>query len=395
MMKNYPAPTMPAAPAAVIARLEQAGFTAHAVGGCVRDTLLGLSPTDWDITTAALPAQIKEIFADCRVIETGIQHGTVTVLYDSIPFEITTYRLDGNYRDNRHPDAVTFTTSLYEDVKRRDFTVNAMVWHPIREIGDFFDGKADLANKVLRTVGDPAKRFSEDALRILRLLRFSATYGLQAESETKHAACALAHRLQSVSVERIYAELQKTLCGDFADTVLGDFAAVWQVVLPEVGVASKKALHTLPKESVVRWAYILQDAPAEAILRHFKADNDTIRTVTTLINGLSLSPTTAPVDLKQALRVFGEENVYRIIALQKVCGDTVLWNETETALHTLLQTQPCYRLKDLAINGNDLRALGLQGKGIGCLLDALLDAVIKGVCDNTKQSLLDFAKTLL
>ncbi len=391
-MKTYTAPTMPAAPAAVIARLEQKGFTAHAVGGCVRDTLLGLSPTDWDITTNALPEQIKAVFADCRVIETGIQHGTVTVLFDGVPFEITTYRLDGNYRDNRHPDAVTFTTSLLEDVKRRDFTVNAMVWHPAQGIGDFFDGKADLENKVLRTVGDPAKRFSEDALRILRLLRFSATYGLLAETATKTAACQLAERLYAVSAERIYAELQKTLCGAYTATVINDFAPVWQAILPEVSVTSKKALQLLPPDPVLRWAYLLKNAPAKAILQRLKADNTTIRTVNALIDGLSLSPATAPIPLKRALRMFGEENLFSIIALQKVCGDTTLWEQTETALTALVGQEPCYRLKDLQINGDTLRTLGLSGRDIGKMLEVLLDAVIEEQCDNTPTALLAFAK---
>ncbi len=391
-MKTYTAPTMPAAPAAVIARLEQHGFTAHAVGGCVRDTLLGISPTDWDITTAATPAQIKAAFTDCRVIETGIQHGTVTVLFNGVPFEVTTYRIDGNYLDNRHPDAVTFTSSLFEDVKRRDFTVNAMVWHPTNGIGDFFDGKADLDNKVLRTVGDPTTRFSEDALRILRLMRFSATYGLQAEEETKAAACALADNLRTVSAERIYAELQKLLCGDFAATVLSDYVDIWRVILPDVNMTSKDALQKLPKDLVLRWAYLLQNAPAEAVLRQLKADNATISAVDTLINGLSLSPTVSPIDLKQALRTYGEENLCRIIILQKACNDTALWEATETALKALLQTNPCYRLKDLSVNGDALRVLGLEGKDIGKMLDALLDAVIREECDNTTSALLTFAK---
>ncbi len=391
-MKTYTAPTMPAAPAAVIARLEEKGFTAHAVGGCVRDTLLGLSPTDFDITTNALPEQIKVTFAGCRVIETGIQHGTVTVLFDGVPFEITTYRLDGDYRDNRHPDTVTFTASLYEDVKRRDFTVNAMVWHPVDGIGDFFGGKADLENKVLRTVGDPIKRFSEDALRILRLLRFSATYGLRAETATRTAACQLADRLHAVSAERIYAEMQKILCGDFVSTVISDFAAVWQAILPEVSMTSKETLQKLPNKPVLRWAYLLQDAPAETILRRLKADNATIRTVNTLIDGLSLSPTTAPIPLKQALRMYGEDNLLQIVALQKVCGNTHPWEQTEKALKTLLATNPCYQVKHLQIHGDDLRDIGLEGKDIGNMLELLLDAVIEERCDNTPAALLAFAK---
>lgn len=392
---NIPAPRpMPTAPATLIRRLNAAGFEAYAVGGCVRDTLLGLSPTDWDITTAASPAQIQSVFADCRVFETGIQHGTVTVIFDGIPFEITTYRIDGDYRDNRHPNAVTFTTSLYEDVKRRDFTVNAMVWHPDDGIRDFFGGKADLDNRLLRTVGDPMKRFSEDALRIVRLLRFCATYGLQAETQTKAAACALAEQLNNIAVERIKAELDKLLCGDFANTVLTDFADVWRVILSDVDVASKTTLQSLPKRAVLRWTYILKDAPAKAILRRLKADNATVHTVSTLTEGLSLAPTTAPILLKQALRVYGEQHLLDIITLQKVCGDTPLWAQTEQALYALLQTNPCYQLKDLRINGNDLREMGLQGKNIGNTLNALLDAVITEQCDNTPKALLALAKTL-
>ncbi len=393
-MKRYEAPPMPAAPAAVIARLEQKGFTAHAVGGCVRDTLLGLSPTDWDITTVATPEQIKNVFADCRVIETGIRHGTVTVLFAGASFEITTYRVDGNYRDNRHPDTVTFTSSLYEDVKRRDFTVNAMVWHPTAGLGDFFDGKADLENNILRTVGDPIKRFSEDALRILRLLRFSATYGLRAEPQTKSAACALSKRLDSIAVERIRVELEKLLCGDFTAVVFGEFTEIWQVILPEIDVKSKLPLQNLPKDSALRWAYLLKDVSAESILQRLKADNATIRTVCTLIEGLSLSPTTAPIPLKQALRVYGEKNLFSIIALQKVCGDTTLWEETEAALKALLATNPCYRLKDLAINGDDLRTLGFEGKDVGNMLSTLLDAVIEKRCSNTTSALLTFVKSI-
>ena len=394
-MKTYIAPPMPVAPAAVIARLEQNGFTAHAVGGCVRDTLLGLSPTDWDITTNALPEQTKAVFADCRVIETGIQHGTVTVLFEGVPFEITTYRVDGDYHDNRHPDAVSFTTSLFEDVKRRDFTVNAMVWHPHDGICDFFDGKADLEHTLLRTVGNPTQRFSEDALRILRLLRFSATYGLQAETQTKYAACQLAAHLRNIAVERIRVELEKLLCGDYVTTVISDFTEIWKVILPEIDVQSKKALQQLPKDVPLRWAYLLQNAPVKAVLKRLKADNATIHTVEAIINGLTLTPTTEPIALKQILRVYGEEILLQIVDLQKVCGDTALWEATETALIDLLATNPCYRLKDLQINGNDLRALGFSGKAIGDTLETLLDAVICERCENTSGALLALTKTLL
>ncbi len=383
---------MPCAPAALIHRLNAAGFEAFAVGGCVRDTLLGLSPDDWDITTSATPEQTKAVFADCRVIETGLQHGTVTVRYEHQNYEITTYRVDGSYHDNRHPDAVSFTNSLFEDVKRRDFTVNAMVWHPAEGIGDFFDGQTDLKNKVLRTVGDPIKRFSEDALRILRLLRFSATYGLTAEPQTKSAACALASHLQNIAVERVRVELEKLLCGDFAAAVIGDFAEIWQVILPEVDMTSVIALQKLPKEPVLRWAYLLQDAPAEAILRRLKADNATISQVCTLINGRSLSPTTDRISLKHALHRYGETTLRGIIALQSVCGDAARWAETEAALQTLLKTKPCYRLKDLQITGEHLLSCGLQGRKVGEMLEYLLTAVMEETCENETGALLTLVK---
>ncbi len=393
-MKTYTAPPMPAAPAAVIARLEHAGFAAHAVGGCVRDTLLGLTPTDWDITTAATPTEVKAVFADCRVIDTGIQHGTVTVLFDGVPFEITTYRLDGKYADNRHPDEVTFTASLLEDVKRRDFTVNAMVWHPAKGITDFFTGREDLKNRVLRTVGDPEQRFSEDALRILRLLRFAATYGLTAEPTTKAAACHLADRLASIAAERIHSELWMLVCGDYATEVLGDYTAVWQTVLPEVKMKAARlwALQALPHLPVYRLAVLLENAPAERVLQRLKADNATIATVLQLIDGISLSPTTSAVALKKALQQYGEQRLLQIITLQKALGDAAAWEQEERALCALLGKKPCYRLRDLQIDGHALQQIGFKGKAIGAMLSLLLDAVIEERCENTPEALIAFVE---
>ena len=215
-------------------KLNTAGHKAYIVGGCVRDSLIGRTPNDWDITTDALPEQIIAIFANDRVIPTGIQHGTVTVLLDGQPLEITTYRIDGKYSDNRRPDSVSFTQSLQEDLLRRDFTINAMAYHPKIGIVDCYSGLADLSSQRLVCVGDPEKRFAEDALRILRALRFSAQFGFSIEKMTAKAIHRLAPLLRGISAERIQAELSKMLCGEHVRSVMLNYSDVLSVILPEI-----------------------------------------------------------------------------------------------------------------------------------------------------------------
>lgn len=398
----YPSPySMPPAPATLIRRLHAAGFEAYAVGGCVRDMLLGLTPGDWDITTSALPAETAKVFADCHVIETGLQHGTVTVRFEHQNYEITTYRLDGGYTDSRHPDKVTFTPSIIEDVKRRDFTVNAMVWHPDSGIHDFVGGTEDLKNNILRCVGEPKRRFSEDALRILRALRFSAVYGFDIEPATKNAIEMLAENLKAISAERVRVELFKLICGKNAVAVLASCPTVWKTILPEV-TFSKEMLQTLsltPAEPVYRLAVLLQNTDTAAILRRLKTDNATVTQVTALLCATTISPATDAITLKKLLRVYGLTPLQQAVILRtaqaKAAGcATDGWDAMDAALEALLATDPCYSLDKLHISGKELLTLGFKGKEIGETLEFLLATVIGEQCQNETTSLIALAKAM-
>ena len=225
---------LPAGAEFVLSRLHQAGYQAYVVGGCVRDTLLGKVPKDWDVCTNALPHEMKQVFADCHVIETGLQHGTLTVMYQQEPFEVTTFRVDGEYTDHRHPDEVIFVADVREDLSRRDFTVNAMAWSPETGVVDAFCGQEDLERRLIRCVGEPEKRFQEDALRIMRALRFASVYGFAIDPATDAAIHALKDTLTGVAAERIRVELAKLLCGDSAGDILRAYPDVMQVIMPQL-----------------------------------------------------------------------------------------------------------------------------------------------------------------
>ena len=210
----------------IISQINAYGFDAYPVGGCVRDILMGKLPCDWDIATSATPDEIQKIFSQYTVIPTGIKHGTVTVILDKIPFEITTFRIDGNYTDSRHPEKVTFSTDITEDLKRRDFTINAIAYHPKTGIIDPFGGQADLKAEIIRAVGDPAQRFSEDALRIMRALRFSAVLSFEIEQKTAEALYKYSHLLENIAAERVTTELNKTLCANGASLVIEKYFSV-------------------------------------------------------------------------------------------------------------------------------------------------------------------------
>ena len=218
----------------IIQLLRQNGFEAYAVGGCVRDILLGQEPHDWDICTSATPAEMKQCFSAYKTFDTGIAHGTITVVIHHLPFEVTTYRVDGDYKDNRHPESVTFTRSLREDLARRDFTVNAMAYNEESGTVDLFGGEKDLRNKTIRCVGNPDERFNEDALRILRALRFASCYDFAIESATASAIRGNAELLRNIAVERVAAEFTKLICGGGAERILNDYREVVAVFLPEL-----------------------------------------------------------------------------------------------------------------------------------------------------------------
>ena len=440
---NLPQPVMHA-----LRRLNEAGYEAYVVGGCVRDSLLGKEPQDWDITTNALPAQTQATFSDCRTIETGIAHGTVTVLCDGMPLEITTYRIDGEYTDGRRPDSVTFSTSLREDLRRRDFTINALAYHPDEGVIDHFSGLADLDAGRICCVGEPNLRFTEDALRIARALRFSATLGFQIEKVTAAAVHKLAPLLRKVSVERIATEIKKMLCGENVRQVLLVYPDVLTVMLPELqpmmGLQQENPYHHLsvyehtvetvtavPATPTLRLTMLFHDAGkpncytrdlqgfdhfrghppisaaiAEQTLERLHFDRQTVHDVKKLI--LHHDDTLSITDkaLKRLLNRMGPELAPLLVDVQKadVWGQhpdkrddrLIFLDSLKDHLYELIEQNACYSVKGLAITGEDLLKLGYSaGPKIGNTLKLLLDAVIDDTCPNEPNSLLKLAKEMM
>lgn len=385
--------TLPSSVLRAITDLNRAGFEAYVVGGCVRDTLMGKSPYDWDITTSALPDETLAVFSAYRTIHTGLQHGTVTVVIDELPLEITTYRIDGTYSDGRHPDSVAFTPSLTEDLRRRDFTINAMAYHPDLGLVDPFGGRKDLEHSVIRCVGDPMQRFTEDALRILRGLRFASALGFAIENATADAIHRLAPTLHAVSVERITSECKRLLCGNYATEILENFADVFAVFMPETAnKISGVRLSDLPSVLRVRLAALFQAADmsgeqAADILRRLRLDTQTITDVNSLLTPLSKSVYTEDAYILRLLNRLGPELVWDYFALHNM--DVATIQRTKA----LLDGDACYKVSMLAIDGQDLMRFGMpSGPKIGQTLNRLLESVMDGVCDNTKSSLLDYLK---
>lgn len=422
-----------------LSMLCQANQEAYAVGGCVRDCLLGKTPSDWDITTSATPEETKQIFRGFRVLETGIQHGTVTVLLDGTPLEITTYRIDGQYLDARHPKSVSFSRSLADDVQRRDFTVNTLCWNPTDGIVDLCGGAADLQKGILRAVGEPDRRFREDALRILRGLRFSATLGFELEAETAKSILRNRQLLTAVSAERIREEFTKLLLGKNAAEVLREFHEVIEVFIPEltpllgcpqntryhcydVFEHTLHALESIEADETLRLCMFFHDFAKPLCRRtdengtdHFKGHEKTgselvrpiltrlrypRKTVDTVTELIAIHDTKAPktkVEAKQLLRKIGVEHYRQLIKIKRADNrakadphaiDKKLL-QMENYLSEISESGECYCLKDLAINGNDLKAAGISdGPEIQRKLNWLLDAVISEACLNEKTALL-------
>ena len=429
----------------IINTLEDAGFEAYAVGGCVRDALLGRKPNDWDITTSAKPEQVKALFR--RTVDTGIAHGTVTVLLDKDGFEVTTYRVDGEYEDGRHPKEVSFTASLEEDLKRRDFTINAMAYNSRKGLVDLFEGQKDLENKVIRCVGDPLERFTEDALRIMRAVRFSAQLGFSLEKETRKALLVLAPNLKHVSAERIQVELVKLLVSPHPDYLrIAYEAGVTKEFLPEFDrcmetpqntphhcyTVGEHILHSLlyvRADKVLRLTMLLHDIAkpvvrktdengrdhfkthalegekmAKTILRRLKFDNDTIAKVTRLVRWHDLRPTPAPADVRKAVNVIGEDLFPMWMEVQwadnmaksDYRGEEKIARQTgvRKTWEEIVKKGECVSMKGLAVTGGDLIAAGMKpGKKMGNVLHRLLDAVLENPELNEKEKLLSMAFT--
>ena len=432
---------IPDKPRWILERLRSRGFAAYAVGGCVRDTLLGRVPGDWDICTAALPEETEAVFSDCRCIETGLKHGTVTVRYDGEPFEITTFRRDGAYTGHRRPEQVQFVSSLQEDLGRRDFTINAMALDRNGDLQDFFGGQEDLRDGVIRCVGDPDRRFQEDALRILRALRFAARLEFSIDPETAGAMLRNRDLLRTISGERIYKELTGMLVGPGVGEVLTRYASVLIPIIPEIAPAMGFDQHSpyhdqdvwghtitaighSKPDPWVRWALLLHDLGkpetftldhrgvghfyghperSEAIARdlftRLHTDKASLEAVCSLVRHHDAF---APVERKHVLRWlsrYGQEQFFRLMEVQK--SDTLAHVESDQSVARfhhiqafadlgwrLLQEEPCLSRKDLKVNGRDVMALGVTGPEVGACLDRLLQAVMEGTCPNKRPALL-------
>ncbi len=378
---------IPAAVTAVLDRLEEAGFEAYLVGGCVRDFLRGTAPHDYDVTTSALPEEMKRVFSGWRTVETGLRHGTLTVLSSGLPVEVTTYRVDGEYTDRRRPDSVTFTPSLTEDLARRDLTVNAMAYSPRRGIVDPFGGREDLEGRCLRAVGDPERRFTEDALRILRTLRFAATLDFSIEEGTAAAVRAMAPTARLVAAERIREELFRLFLGKGALRILRDYREAVSEVLPEATPLS--GLDALPESLPVRLAALLFPAgpsAAEAALLRLKSDRATTDAAVALCRLAVAELSSDRAALCRCLRKEGEAILRDAFRLRAVLGHDD--GAAERELTAILATGFPYRLSDLAIGGRELKALGIPaGPRLGEILEVLYGEVIAGSLENKAEAL--------
>ena len=424
----------------ILAKLQESGYEAYIVGGCVRDALLGREPNDWDITTSALPMDVKRIFV--KTVDTGLQHGTVTVLAGGKGYEVTTYRVDGVYEDGRHPKAVTFTPSLREDLQRRDFTINAMAYREPGVLVDLFGGQKDLADGVIRAVGDPVQRFSEDALRILRAIRFSAQLGYRIEDETLRAASELAVNLRKISAERIRVELEKTITSDHPALLRTAYeAGITAMFLPEfdqcmetrqnnphhcytVGEHILKSMELIRNDRILRLTMLLHDvgkpaclttdeqgidhfyghqevsaSMAQAILKRLKYDNDTIRKVVKLVRCHDMQiRLTAPAVRKAVVKIgedlfplFLEVKQADLLAqstYQREDKQEIL-DEVKRLYAQIIDRGECLNLKHLAVNGSDLVRMGVKpGREVGDILARMLNDVLDVPSHNDKDYLL-------
>ena len=393
--------------AALLDTLHAAGYAAYAVGGCVRDSLLGRTAHDWDLCTSALPQQVMELFGAEQCIPTGLQHGTVTIKYGGQLYETTTFRTEGSYTDGRHPDAVQFVPDVREDLARRDFTINAMAYNEAEGLVDPFGGQADLQNGLLRAVGEPQQRFTEDALRILRLYRFAARFGFALDAATARAARQLAPHLDCISAERIQEELAKLLAAPQPGVYLEP--AVLAVVLPELTpealAAAKPVVDACPagEENLpVRWAALLGtlgEADTRRVLKRLRCSNACIEETAVLVRETAHAPAHAgEVAIRQLLGRYGLCTVERLCAL---CA--ALHPQAAPACAIAAQRARqleadgvCCRVSQLAVNGRDLMAAGIPaGPALRRVLEALLDGVIRAEYPNEKPTLLAAAQKII
>lgn len=430
----------------IISIIEAAGYEAYAVGGCVRDSILLRNPDDWDITTSAKPLQIKELFK--RTLDTGIKHGTVTVMMDKDGFEVTTYRIDGEYEDSRHPKDVTFTLDVIEDLRRRDFTINAMAYNDRCGLIDVFDGIKDIDKKVIRCVGDAKERFTEDALRMMRAVRFSAQLGYSIEDGTKAAIKEMADNLRNISVERIQSELVKLLVSPHPDYLRVCYeAGITKVIFPEFDQCmetpqnhphhcysvGEHILHSMKEtkaDKVLRLTMLFHDIGkpltqttdekgidhfyghaqisediAKIVLKRLKFDNDTIYKVSKLVFYHDYSVGRTAKGVRRAIHKIGEDIFPYLLEVQRadICAQSndkkedklKKLAEVEKIYGQVLAGGECVSLRNLAVTGKDLIEAGMEpGKELGEVLNQLLEIVLENPEENTKEVLLNYSRNI-
>ena len=381
----------------ILDRLEQAGYEAYLVGGCVRDAHRGECPHDFDITTNALPSQTMALFADLPVIESGLQHGTVAVIIDHEPIEITTYRIETTYSDHRHPDAVAFASTLSEDLSRRDFTINAMAMDARGRVVDLFGGREDLEAGLIRCVGEADRRFSEDALRILRALRFAARLGFEIEEKTRAALFNCAPFLKEIAAERILAELKGILIAPHAGEILSEYEPILKVVLPSLQ-SDCAVLSALPSEESLRfaaWLWRMGKEEADALLKSLKASNQLRREAGMLIEGQEIKYPALPdrILVRKGLARM-KDLFYSHLLLQwktELISEEA-YRQAASIAAEMEESGICLSLADLAVGGRELMELGLSGAKIGEMQKRLLDEVMEERLPNEREALLEFAK---
>lgn len=431
----------------IIHTLQDRGFEAYAVGGCVRNALLGLTPHDWDICTNALPDQMREVFRDFQTHDFGLKHGTLVVMSDGEPYEVTTYRIDGVYADNRHPESVTFTDDLSRDLSRRDFTVNAIAYNDLQGLADPFGGAEDLKNNLLRCVGDPDNRFHEDALRILRGLRFASVYGFTIEAETAAAIHRNASLLDNIARERVREELTGLLCGGHVLEVLTEFRDVIAVIIPELAQTFDfdqwnkhhcydvwqhivHAVAAVDDQPILRVTMLLHDIGkpractvdvsgvrhfrghqqisaemASDILKRLRFSNEFTDSCLQLIQYHDVRFNGTEKFVRRILQKLGEENTRLLFLVQRAdisaqsdynrAEKLSMLDISEAQFNKSIEQNHCFSLKQLAVNGNDIIRLGAKGREVGNILNLLLDEVIEERLPNEREALLDRAQEII
>lgn len=387
----------------MLERLEDSGHKAYLVGGCLRDMMMSREPHDFDIATSAEPETVMSIFSDFDVIPTGIKHGTVTVMVDGEPIEITTFRKDSDYSDGRRPDSITFTDKVEDDLNRRDFTINAMAFGLDGEIVDPFGGKSDIKSRVIRTVGSAEERFSEDGLRILRAIRFASVLGFTIERETKEVIHKLSRMLDKVSFERVFSEMSKIILSEKPSVQFREFKDVFSRVAPELaGIKDfEHTLETLDRvepELALRFTVLLHtlgEEQAESVLRKLKSDGVTIQKVTKLVRFFDVSIDSSKVAIKKLMSEMGESDFFSLIKL-KIADEpeeTVELEKARQIAERVIADKECFKLKDMAVKGDDLIKSGMaMGPEIGKTLNMLLDKVISEEVANDKDSLMQIVR---